>query len=368
MQHHEQPKPPPGLPSEQPRKRPWKRLIIIVAIVTGIASLAAAYGYGYWYLRNPAFFIASADRQNATSADAAALETDVRYLSALEPSRSFNNLASLEGAADYISNSFVAAGCVVWEQPFEFRDNTYRNIICSFGPRDAERLVIGAHYDVHGDSNPGADDNASGVAGILELARLVGKHQPFLAHRLDIVAFTLEEWPAYESQDMGSRVYAASLGEEGATLKLMISVEMIGYYSDEAGSQSYPLSLFGWSPLYLYYPDTADFIGVIGRSEDRTMVQRVRNLMGVGELPVYSINAPTFVPGIDRSDHASFWDLGLPALMVTDTAEYRNGNYHTSSDTPDTLDYVRMSDVVNGLYRVAVEYSGEPLISPVLPQ
>jgi hypothetical protein len=336
-----------GLP-RQKRRRRWRAVAFwTVATVVG---LGLVYWGVFWFLRNPA----PLDEPGAAEqrADAARLEADVRFLAQIEPARSIGNRAALDRAADYIGQGFAAAGCTVREQVYRARDDRFRNIICSFGPDRAERIVIGAHYDVHGDDNPGADDNASGVAGILELARLLGAQASDLRHRIDLVAFSLEEWPAYETDAMGSAVYADSLIEEGAVLKLMISVEMIGYFSDAPGSQHYPLSFLNW-----FYPERGDFIGVIGLAFDRALVKRVRELMRFeGGLPVYSINAPAFVPGIDRSDHRNFWQRGLPAVMVTDTGDYRNPHYHSAADTPETLDVHRMAEVVDGLYRVAVEY------------
>jgi len=158
--------------------------------------------------------------------------------------------------------------------------------------------------------------------------------------------------PPSRSSKMGSYVYAREALAARAQVKLMISIEMVGYFADAPGSQRYPVPGLDW-----LYPGRGNFIGIVGRAFDRQLVSRVRSLMYVGErLPVHSINAPAIVPGIDRSDHRNFWEAGLPAVMVTDTADYRNPNYHRSTDTPDTLDYGRMAAVADGLYRVAVAY------------
>lgn len=304
-----------------------------------------------WFLANPVFS-GAAGLPHLSGADARRLEADVRHLAASDPSRAFHNVASLDAAADHIEAGFRNAGCRPERQTFRVSGHDYHNIICSFGPADAPRLIIGAHYDVAGDDNPGADDNASAVAGVLELARLLSADGPMLRHRLDLVAFSLEEPPNFRGETMGSHVHARSLAETGADVRLMISVEMIGYFSDEPGSQRFPLPL-----LNLIYPDTGNFIGVVGRSFDRSPVARVKALMRTaGDLPVHSINAPALVPGIDFSDHLSYWRHGLPAVMVTDTAFLRNPHYHMPTDTADTLDYRRMASVVDGLYRVAVGF------------
>lgn len=303
---------------------------------------------GCWVVTNPVYV--TPDFAPAPAADSARLEADVRYLAETTPSRSSRQRGSLDRAAIFIAESFAAAGCAPRTQEFKVDHVAYRNVICSFGPGDAPRLVMGAHYDVY--RRPGADDNASGVAALIELARMIGEEKPALEHRLDLVAFTLEEPPHFRSQSMGSYINARGIVEEGADLKLMISVEMIGFYADEPGSQTYPVGFLEW-----LYPDKADFIGVVGKLFDRSSVARVKSLMAVSDdLPVHSINAPAAMTGVDFSDHWSFWQNGLPALMVTDTAFLRNPNYHQPTDTPDTLDYRRMALAVDGLYQVAVGY------------
>ncbi len=315
------------------------RLVVLLAVLVGGV---------FWLVRNPVFL--SSEPLEAPAARAARLEADVRYLAGPVAARSAANTPALDAAAAYIVNAFVAAGCGARQFPYRVGGTDYTNVICTFGPADAPRLVIGAHYDVF--TNPGADDNASGVAAILELARLVAEAKPDLPHRLDLVAFTLEEPPHFRSANMGSHVYAQRLVVDGAALKLAISVEMVGYFSDAPNSQHYPFGALGW-----IYPDRANFIAVAGRTFDRSAVARVKDLMSVTEdLPVWSINAPVALAGIDFSDQWSFWQHDLPAVMVTDTAFFRNPNYHRRSDTADTLDYRRMALVVDGLYRVAVRY------------
>jgi hypothetical protein len=323
-------------------------LEFLIALVLFCMLLAGGL---VWFLKNPVLSAAAA-LPGAPKADPARLEANVRHLAGSNPSRAFHNVAALNAAADHVETEFRKAGCTPERQTFQVGGDDYHNIICSFGPANGPRVVIGAHYDVAGDDNPGADDNASAVAGVLELARLLEQDKPDLAHRLDLVAFSLEEPPNFQTATMGSYVHAKGLAEAQAEIKLMISVEMIGYFSDAPGSQTYPLPL-----LNRIYPDTGNFIGVIGQSFDRSRVARVKSLMRVSdELPVHSINAPALVPGIDLSDHWGFWQHGLPAVMVTDTAFLRNPHYHMPTDTADTLDYRRMALTVEGLYRVAVGF------------
>ncbi len=317
-------------------------LVLVLPLLSAVA--------GCWVVTNPV--AVTPEPVPAPAADPARLEADVRHLAAIGPARNAANVAALDRAAAYIGDGFDAAGCETRRETFEVDGQTYANVTCSFWPSVPPLLVIGAHYDVAGTDNPGADDNASGVAALLELARLIGAARPDLAHRLELVAFTLEEPPHFKTPNMGSYVNARGVINSKSPLKLMVSVEMVGYFSDEPGSQRYPAGFLAW-----LYPDTGDFIGVVGRTFDRTAVARVKALMAsAGTLPVHSINAPVALAGIDFSDQWSFWEHGLPAVMVTDTAFYRNPNYHRSTDTPDTLDYRRMAGVVDGLYQVAVGY------------
>lgn len=305
---------------------------------------------GFWLLRNPNFELPVTPVD--IRVDTSRLRADVTTLAGITPSRNSFNMASLNQAADFIHAEFTKTGCEVTEQTYSVKGKEFRNISCFFGPKNAPRLVMGAHYDVHFNDNPGADDNASGVAGVLEVARMVSARKPQLTHRLELVAYTLEEQPYSHTSFMGSQVHAAALLKSKVPLKLMVSVEMIGYFSDKPGSQHFPMAFL--KPLY---PDTGNFIGVIGQLLDRRDVGRVKSLMqSASLLPVYSLNAPAFLPEAGFSDHKSYWNLGLPAVMVTDTAFLRNPNYHQPTDTPDTLDYGRIANVVRGLYQVAIGF------------
>jgi hypothetical protein len=211
------------------------------------AFLVAATGLGlFWFLRNPILPPTIPDVSHKT--DPGRMEQHVRFLASLAPPRNAQNVDGLNQAAAYIEAGFAGTGCRLRAQSFEVNHIEYKNVICSFGPEAAPLVLIGAHYDVSGDLNPGADDNASGVAGLLELARLIEIMAPTLTHRLDLVAFTLEEPPHFYTERMGSYVYAQHLRDDNVPLKLMISVEMIGYFSDQAASQSFPLGILGSIP------------------------------------------------------------------------------------------------------------------------
>jgi Zn-dependent M28 family amino/carboxypeptidase len=200
---------------------------------------------------------------------------------------------------------------------------------------------------------PGADDNASGVAGLIELAHLLGKQPP--PRPVELVAYTLEEPPHFRTEHMGSAWHARSLRAAGREVRLMVSLEMIGCFSDAPGSQRFPVP-----GLDLLYPDRGNFIALVSRISAKGELgatRRAKALMaGATDLAVHSINAPPLLKGIDFSDHLSYWAQGYPALMVTDTAFFRNANYHQAGDTHETLDYARMAKVVQGVFVLAQRF------------
>ena len=316
---------------------------VIVAAVLLLAALAGALAY----VSQPIGWLAVATSD--AQVDPQRLEAHVRMLAETLAPRDYKRQDNLDRVAAYVAAQLGATGARVTEQAYAAEGaGRYRNVIGSFGPDTGERVVVGAHYDAAG-ALPGADDNASGVAGLLELARRLGSGGAPSA-RVDLVAFTLEEPPYYDTPWMGSHVHAAALRREGAAVRAMISLEMIGYFSDALGSQRLPNPL-----LRLVYPSRANFIAVIGRLADTRLTRRVKRAMqGASAVDVYSMNAPTWVPGIDFSDHRSYWAHGYPAIMVTDTAFYRNERYHTVRDTPDSLDYRRMAEVVRGVHRAVL--------------
>lgn len=255
--------------------------------------------------------------------------------------------SGLDHTASYIHKQFEKFSDNVEDQPFSTDQFQTRNIRAFFGPETDERIVIGAHYDVAG-PYPGADDNASGVAGLLELARLLSNDN--LSMQVELVSYPLEEPPYFFTRNMGSFVHANSLKEKGINVRAMLALEMIGYFKDEPGSQTYPLFL-----LRPFYPSRGNFIAVVGKLFQRKIVKTVREAMRMATpLPVESINAPRLLPGVALSDHLNYWWAGYQAAMITDTAFYRNPNYHTALDTADTLDYKRMGLVVDGV-RAAID-------------
>jgi len=280
------------------------------------------------------------------------LEEHVRALANRIGERHTGRPEALEAAADYVEAHLRDCGYVVTVQPYAAAGRTVRNVEASVVGATVpdEIVVIGAHYDTH-PGTPGADDNASGVAGLLELARLL-KDRRF-DRTVRLVAFANEEHPHFRTDSMGSRVYARRCREHGDRIVGAVVLESIGCYSDQPGSQSYPL------PLGLLYPDAGDFIGFVGNTRSREFVRRcIASFRRRARFPSEGIAAPVFVPRVGSSDHWSFWQEGYPALMVTDTAPYRYAHYHEPTDTPDRLDYDRMARVVLGVGWVAADLAG----------
>lgn len=282
------------------------------------------------------------NRKSALHVDEARLKTHVETLSSRIFPRDYQELGNLNKCVDYISKHFAKAGAVVELQAFTADKKKYFNVMGRFNKDKPRKVIIGAHYDAV-EGTPGADDNASGVAGLIELAYLIGKQRPDIG--VELVAYSLEEPPFFGTDEMGSAFHAASISRM-EHIEGVIVLEMIGYYDDHRGSQSYPMGF-----LKMFYPDRGNFITLVGRLNQREFTKKVKaGMSGATDLPIYSINAPDFIPGVDFSDHRNYWPHGFNALMVTDTAFYRNTEYHLSGDTPDRLDYGRMAKVVVGVF------------------
>ena len=277
--------------------------------------------------------------------DPSRLEAHVKRLSVDFHPRRHDRMDNLERTAQYIADELNATGAAVSTQEIVVAGRKYRNVIARFGPPAGPLLVIGAHYDSY-NTTPGADDNASGVAGLIELARLLG--QSAQMRSIELVAYAFEENPRSSNADMGSAWHVQALLAAKRDVTLMLSLEMIGYFTDAPKSQRFPAP-----GLSMLYPDRGNFIALVGKLSDYGLMRRVKSAMsGATSLPVHSINSPRRVPGIENSDHVNFWDAGYPAMMVTDTAYLRNPNYHGLNDTWQTLDYRRMAQVVQAVYAV----------------
>lgn len=283
------------------------------------------------------------------------LATHIEELANKIGERNVENPKNLEAAANYIEILFKNLGYAVSDQSYEVYEPkkvAVRNLIAEYPgtSRSDEIIVIGAHYDsVVG--SPGADDNGSGVAAMLELARLLKSYT--FKRTIRFVAFVNEEPPFFYTKHMGSLQYARLVKQKKENIIAMISLESLGYYSEQKHSQHYPF------PFGLLYPNTGDFIGFVGNLSSRDLVGKVVSLFRQhSQFPSEGAALPSWMRGVSWSDQWSFWKQGYQAIMVTGTAVFRNPNYHLGSDLPDTIDYARTARVVDGLQEVVKEMGG----------
>jgi len=283
----------------------------------------------------------------------AELVTDVQKLAGEIGERNMSRYPQLLAAADFIEASLAGAGLAPRRVSYELRGRACHNIEVEIRGTSPEVFVIGAHYDsVLG--CPGANDNGSGVAALLALARrFAGKPA---RQTLRFVAFVNEEPPYFQSEEMGSFVYAKRCKERGDRIAGMISLETIGYFSDAPGSQKYPSPGLGF-----FYPSKGNFIGFAANTGSRSLLRAtVAAFRKAGRVPCEGAALPAAIPGIGWSDQWSFWQCGYPAIMVTDTAPFRYPHYHEPTDTPDKLDYDRFALVVSGMEKVIAELAAQP--------
>ncbi len=274
------------------------------------------------------------------------LREHVRMLAEEIGPRHLGQWEKLQAARQYLREQFARTGYEPHEQVFSVYGKEVANVGATLRGTDDSpgEIVVGAHYDTV-PATPGADDNASGVALMLVLAgHFVSDPQPITIHW---VAFVNEEPPYFQTDMMGSWVYAKACRRARRQVKAMVSLESVGYFTDEPNSQDYP------PPFGLWYPSTGNFIGFLTNLRNRDLLRKaVAAFRRVGSLPCESAAIPAVVPGVGWSDHWAFWQEGYPAFMVTDTAPFRNPHYHTVSDRPDTLDYERMARLTTGMIEV----------------
>lgn len=322
----------------------WKlRLVVLAAVLVLIAGLV-------WLLRItqmpgkshagplPAVSVSEAEL-------AKRLSTHVHYLSQTIGERNLSRPGNLDASAAYLRTTLQQIGYQVVEQSYLVHGQTVRNLeVILPGTTSSETVVVGAHYD-SAVGTVGANDNATGVAALLELARLL--HQVKTRKTIRLVFFVNEEPPYFQTDEMGSIVYAKQLRRDHTPISAMISLETIGYYSDVPGSQKYP------PVLNLFYPNRGNFVGFVGDSGSRELTrQAIRMFRETASFPSEGVAAPPDWPGIGWSDHRSFWQQGYPAIMITDTAVFRYPYYHTPSDTPDRVDFEKMARVVEGVQHI----------------
>ena len=278
------------------------------------------------------------------------LRRDVEHLAVGLSPRDARHGENLDRAADWIADEFRRAGLAVELQDYDLPEGRFRNVVgFRFGLEQGEPVrVLGAHYDAWGEG-PAADDNASGVAVLLELVRTMPVMRPRRSQYF--VAFGTEEPPFFATPSMGSHVFARSLRERGVEVDLMAALDLVGYYTDEPRSQRFPFVGMG-----LLYPRAGNFVAVVGDLSSGSILQRMRLAMAqTTDLDVRTLRGPRRMAGVMWSDHWSFRQLGYPGVLVTDTAFLRYPWYHTGQDTPDRLDYERMAELVRGLHAVVLD-------------
>lgn len=282
-------------------------------------------------------------QQSSIKAEQNRLYKHVEFLTTLRPYRNYQNLESLEKVVQHLKNEFSSYGLQVTEQPFHASGNIYKNVVGVYNPQGSKVMVVGGHYDVCGDQ-PGADDNASAVAGLLESARMVAEAKPPVDYRIEFVAYCLEEPPFYQTNDMGSYHHAKSLNDRNADVIGLINYEMIGYFTEEAQPYPHPA-------LKQMYPEKGNFILVVGNHEYHDFNLQVFELMKKdAEIDVQFIDDPRVEDLAGMSDQLSYWKFDYPALMINDTSFIRNKNYHQMTDDIDTLNFEKMTQVVSATY------------------
>jgi len=278
----------------------------------------------------------------------AELKSDVQALAGEIGERNMARYPQLNAAADFIEDSFSRAGLHPRRDSYEVRGQACHNIEAEIPGTRPDVVLIGAHYDsVFG--SPGANDNGSGVAALLALARhFAGKPAQ---QTLRFVAFVNEEPPYFLTEQMGSFVYAGRCKARGDRISAMISLETIGYFSDAPHSQTYPALGLG-----VFYPTVGNFIGFVSNVHSRALLRRSIALFRKhARIPSEGAALPSFIPGVSWSDQWAFWQHGYPGIMITDTAPFRYPHYHSATDTPDKLDYDRFALVVSGMQKVIQE-------------
>ena len=282
-----------------------------------------------------------------------ALRRDVAKFAGKIGERNVANKWELASAADELAEALSAEGLGIDRQGYDIDGEVVaQNLAVEVrGTRRADEIIlVGAHYD-SAPGSPGADDNASGVAAVLALARRFRGASP--ARTVRFVFFVNEEPPYFQTDRMGSLVYARAVAAKGETVLAMLSIESIGYYSDQPGSQKYPAAVRD------RYPRTGNFLAVVANPKSKALLAQVTaTLKAEASLPIVGDALPESMPGVGWSDHWSFWQIGVPAVMLTDTATFRNPHYHRPTDTPDRLDYGRMARAVYGIERVVIDLAG----------
>jgi Zn-dependent M28 family amino/carboxypeptidase len=342
-----------NIPESSPRRRrrtSWFTLGVALGVFVGL-PVAAWWALIHMPGENIVGPLPALDTTQEKLADE--LRRDVTQLATTIGERNlFRHPQALEQAADYVAAQLTEAGYTVERQTYDARGSRAQNLVVEQRgtTKPDEIVVIGAHYD-SALGTPGANDNGSGVASMLALARRAAKRSAERTVRF--VAFTNEEQPYFTTSAMGSRQYASRCRQANDNIVAMLSLETMGYFNAAPGSQKYP------PPMDRFYPDTGNFIGVVGNIGSRQLVQQVVDILRRSkQIPTEGGALPAGIDGVGWSDHSSFWDEGYRAVMITDTALFRYPYYHTAQDTPDKIDFAALARVTTGLGVVLDELAG----------
>lgn len=315
----------------------------------------------YYLLVNPILYYVSKSH-DWIQASENNLKNHVQYLTSTKKERNYKETETLNKVWEYIFNHFKKAWCdKVNYQEFKASWNTYKNVICDFNWKTEKIIVVWAHYDVDSDNTflaenetvkdyfAWADDNASWVAWIMELATIIWKNKNNINKSIQIVAYNLEEMPFFDSEQMWSYIHAKSHYDKKTDIDYMISLEMIWYFSDNK-IQTYPINFLNW-----FYPSKWNFIAIVWKLFDFNIQYLKVKMIKNSDILVKSLSAPSFINWASFSDHRNYWHFWYKAYMVTDTAFFRNPNYHKTTDTINTLDFNKMKEVVNWVYWIIMK-------------
>ena len=303
------------------------RILVVMVLGSGYVSTSFADWEG-----GPGF----------KQAEPANLTVYMNQLVHTQTPRNYKNVDELNRLSAWIKEQMRLFGIPCEYQTYTVKNNNYRNVVCKLNVGRANKVVIGAHYDTF-ENLPGADGNASGVAGVLETARILAAERSALKNNVEFVFYTLKEYPFFKTAQMGSYVHARSLQPQKEQIKAVFILDMIGYF-DLKNVQDYPPGL-KW-----IYPSHGNFIATLSNFESRELGSAYCEAMKrLNQLDCQRIVAPSFLAGVDFSDHFNYWQLGLPAVLITDTAFYRNKAYHTAEDRIDRLNTIKMAQTLNGL-------------------
>ena len=324
------------------------RWILIIALLV----VALAWGASTWSVAQP--FAGQRAIKLETRAEPARVEAIVRTLCERFPHRHPGNSEQMEASRAWLEEQLKSLELRPVRELVEVRGQLLFNMHARLGPDDGAHVIVGAHYDAH-PATPGADDNASGVAAVLEVARILKTTEPRCL--VEISLWTTEEPPFFRTADMGSAHHVARLRASNVAVRAAFSLEMLGDFKDGAGTQNYPPRF----PASLVYPSAANFVLLLGDSSTTELTRHLKAAFaGTSTVPIESANVPRTMGGADFSDHLNFWNAGYTAFMVTDSAFLRNPNYHRDTDRPDTLDFKRLAAAADGVAAMALAACEEP--------